>query len=121
VAYDNEPSRSAKALLDFENDIHFYRSIGRERRHAYSRAGMLTNGLAEHLDHQVGKSVDNLRLIAEVVGGIDHADNFDYALHAIQATQRRANLCQHYKASLPSGLVALLDGQIPPTLPLGVH
>ena len=40
---------------------------------------MLTNGLAEHLDHQVGKPVDNPRLIAEVVGGIDHADNFDYA------------------------------------------
>jgi hypothetical protein len=55
-----------------------------------SGAGVLAESLRRHLDHQVGKSVHHLGLIAEIFGGIDHAEHLDDALDAIERAERGA-------------------------------
>src|SRR5207245_8630530 len=51
------------------------------------RARVLADGLAEHLDHQVGEAVDDLRLVAEVLGRVHHAEHLDDALDLVEAAE----------------------------------
>ena len=93
--------------------------------HADGRASMLSDRLAEHLNHQIGKPVHHLGLVAETLGRIDHAENLDDALDAIEAAERGPHLSQHDDPGLARRLVALLDGEVLPDLaferPLGAR
>src|SRR5262245_30095993 len=99
-------------LFELDDHLHLDRGIAGKSRHADRRAGMLSDGLAEDFDHQIGKSVHHPGLVAETVGRVDHAENLDDALDAIEVAERRAYFSQHDQSRLPGGLVALLHGQV---------
>src|SRR5687768_1803895 len=73
---------------------------------------MLADRVAEHLDHQVGEAVDDLRLIAEALGGVHHAEHFHDALDLVEAAEMMARGCEQVQSDLACRLVALLHGEI---------
>src|SRR6266508_5851917 len=75
--------------------------------------------LAEDLNEKVGRAVDDFRLVAEIVGGVDKTDELRDRLHPVQA-DRRLDLGQHANAAQtrPSG--RLLDRDLIGTAP-GQH
>src|SRR5215510_12733676 len=77
---------------------------------------MLSDRLAEDLNHQIRKPIHHLGLVAETLGRIDHAKNLDNALHTIEAAESGANFSQHDDPGLPRGLVTLLDCEVLPDL-----
>jgi hypothetical protein len=64
--------------------------------------------LAEHLDHQIRKAVDDLGLIPEAFGRIDHAQHLDDALDLVEAAQERPRRSEEIDTDLARGLVAVL-------------
>src|SRR5262245_24714009 len=93
-------SRS-RLLFDLDDHLDLDRGIAGKSRHADRRAGMLSDGLAEDFDHQIGKSVHHPGLVTETVRRVDHAENLDDALDAIEAADRRAYFSQHDQSALP--------------------
>src|SRR5260221_5496826 len=83
----------------------------REPRHTNGGARMFA-GLTEHFHHEIGKSVDHERLVAETFGRVNHAKHLDHALDPIEAAERGADLRQHNEASLPCRLSALLHRKV---------
>ena len=75
-------------LFDLHDHLDFDRGVAGKACHADGGAGMLADRFAEHLDHQVGKPVHHLRLVAEALGRVDHAENLDDPLDAIEAAER---------------------------------
>jgi hypothetical protein len=73
-------------------------------------------GLAEHFHHEIGKSVDHKRLVAETFGRVDHAKHLDHArllieqgeqefgrASMVEAVARRLHedaVVEHYQASV---------------------
>src|SRR5215475_3052352 len=101
-----------RLLLHLDDHLDLDRSIAGKSRHTDRRARMLSDALAEDFDHQIRKPVHDPGLVAETVSRVDHAENLDDALDAIEAAERRAYFSQHDQSGLPCGLVALLDGQV---------
>src|SRR5262245_53239281 len=77
---------------------------------------MLSDRLTENFNHQIRKSIHHPGLVAETLGRIDHAENLDDALHAIEAAELATYFSQHDDSGLPRGLVALLDSELFPDL-----
>src|SRR5688572_31396283 len=46
-------------LFDFENRLDFHRRVPWQRGHADGRPCVLAHRFAEHLDHQIGESIDD--------------------------------------------------------------
>jgi hypothetical protein len=68
--------------------------------------------LSRDIHHQIGKSVDYLRLVAKTFGRVDHPKDFDHSFHSIQATKRGAHLRQHDQPNLARRIVAFLHGEV---------
>ncbi len=85
--------------------------------HAHRRPRVLADGLAEDLDHQVRKAVDDLGLIAEAFGRVDHTEDFDHAFDLVKAAERDLGGGEETQADLARDLIALLDGQVFAELP----
>src|SRR5262245_5261144 len=110
-----------RLLLHLDDHLDLDRSIAGKSRHTDRRARMLSDALAEDFDHQIGKPVHHPGLVAETVGRVDHAENLDDALDAIEAAERRAYFSQHDQSALPGGLVACSTVRSLPTFPLSGH
>src|SRR5262249_31347493 len=105
-------SRSAMASLYLENQLDLDGNVHGEPAHADCRARVLADGLADHLDHQIGEAVDHLWLVAEAVGRVDHAEHLDDAADLVEAAQIRADRRQEREPDLARDLIALLDREI---------
>src|SRR5579863_3244633 len=104
--------RTSRSICHFNYHLNLDSIIERKARHPHSGPRVFAVRLAEDLHHQIGKSVDYLRLVAKTFGRVDHPKDFDHALHAIQATKRGAYLCQHDQANLARRVVAFLNGEV---------
>src|SRR5438094_9814451 len=98
--------------LHLEDDLDLDGNVDGQPGHADGRAGVLADRLAEHFHHQVGEAVDHLRLLAEAVGRVDHAEHLHHALDLVEAPQRRAGGGEQVEADLARRLVALLHGEL---------
>src|SRR5918993_196364 len=78
-------------LIDLEYRFHLYCYIDRQRAGAYGRARMLAL-VAQHLDDEIGGTVDDLGLIGKLRYSVDEAQNLHAALHAIEIA--RASILQ---------------------------
>src|SRR5213593_4861298 len=105
-------SKSAMCSLYLEDHLDLDRNVHRQPAHAHRRARVLADGLAEDLDHQVGEAVDDLGLIAEPLGRIDHAEHLDHAADLVEAAEIRAHGGQQGEAHFARDLIALLDREI---------
>src|SRR5213593_2390684 len=105
-------SKSAMCSLYLEDHLDLDRNVHRQPAHAHRRARVLADGLAEDLDHQVGEAVDDLGLIAEPLGRIDHAEDLDDAADLVEAAEIRAHGGQQGEAHLACDLITLLDREI---------
>ena len=73
--------------------------------------------LAEDLDHEIREAVDDLGLLAEALGGVDHAEDLDHPLDLVEAAEQGTRRAEEIDSHLARGLVAILHGQVPPDLP----
>src|SRR6266508_1342445 len=64
--------------------------------------------IAEHRDEEIGTAVDHFRLLAEFRRGVDHAQELDDALDAIEVAQFGLHDGDQAQAGLAGVLVALL-------------
>src|SRR5215208_6761621 len=70
-------------LFDLEYRFHLYGPVDRQGAGANGRARMLAL-VAQHLDDEIGGTVDYLGLIGELRNSVDEAQNLHAALHAIE-------------------------------------
>src|SRR5262245_38333307 len=84
---------------------------GREGPHADCGAGVPA-GLAEDLDHQIRESVDDLRVVGEVVSALDHTERLDDPAHAVEASDGLPYGGEQAQARRPRRLLSLLDREI---------
>src|SRR5215208_7052139 len=70
-------------LFDLEYRFHLYGHVDRQRASANGRARMLAL-VAQHLNDEIGGTVDDLGLIGKLRYSVDEAQNLHAALHAIE-------------------------------------
>jgi len=74
----------ASSTAQQHNGFDLDRDLSRQATHPDSGARWSTGGLAQDLDEQVGTTVDDLRMLAEVGRSIHHAEHLQHSLHPIQ-------------------------------------
>ena len=94
-----------KNHLDLDGDV------AGEGAHAHGAAGG-SAVLAPDFDHQIAETVDDLGVILEIGGAIDHSQNFDDADDPIQAAELFLERRENRQTDLSSGGDPLLFGQI---------
>ena len=70
--------------LEFHDHFYLDRRVAWKPRHTNGGSRMFA-GFTEYFHHEIGKSVDDERLVAETFGRVDHAKHLDHALDAIEA------------------------------------
>src|SRR5262249_29576841 len=103
------------ALLHLEDHLDLDGDAAGQLGHPHRRARVATL-LAEDLDHEIGEAVDDLGLLAEALGRVDHAQHLDDALDLVEAAQHGARRAEEIDAHLARDLVAILRGEIAPDL-----
>src|SRR5271168_1130905 len=80
----------------FNLAFNFNGDTERQFRHADGTAAVRSDGRPEHLDNEIGKAVDNARLLIESGRRVDHAehsrpsrDSIEIAESAFQAAKNR--------------------------------
>ena len=96
---------------DFENGLDFDADAPGQRTHADSRARVPPR-LAKHRDQKIRAAVDNFRVVFEIRGGIDHAEQLDDADDAGQIAQRRLRLSKDHQSRNPRVFIGLLGASI---------
>src|SRR5215471_12530011 len=90
-----DPKRLSRSVsLNLDDHLDFNRIVEGKCRHPYGRACVLSR-LAEHVHHQIGKSVYYLWLVTKIIGGVDHPKDLYDALHVIQAADCGSHFRQH--------------------------
>src|SRR5687768_5493487 len=107
--------------LHLEDHLDLHRDVTGEPRHSDRRARVPADGLAEHFDHQVREAVDDLRLIAEAVGGVHHAEHLYHALDLVEAPELAARRREQAQTDFARRFVALLDREVLAHLALEAH
>src|SRR5215831_8683661 len=103
------------ALLHLEDHLDLDGYAAGQLGHPHRRARVATL-LAEDLDHEIGEAVDDLGLLAEALGRVDHAQHLDDALDLVEAAQLSARRAEEIDAHLARDLVAILRGEVAPDL-----
>src|SRR5215475_12174856 len=103
------------ALLHLEDHLDLDGDAARQFGHPHRRARVPAL-LAEDLDHEIGEAVDDLGLLAEALGRVDHAQHLDDALDLVEAAQHGARRAEEVDTDLAGDLVAILRGEIAPDL-----
>src|SRR5262250_2241928 len=103
------------ALLHLEDHFDLDGDAAGQFGHPHRRARVPTL-LAEDLDHEIGEAVDDLGLLAEALGRVDHAQHLDDALDLVETAQRGARRAEEIDADLARDLVAIFRGEIAPDL-----
>src|SRR5215469_10551032 len=90
-----DPKRLSRSVsLNLDDHLDFNGIVEGKSRHPYGRACVLSR-LAEHVHHQIGKSVYYLWLVTKIIGGVDHPKDLYDALHVIQAADCGSHFRQH--------------------------
>src|SRR6185312_15288442 len=77
------------------------------------RGAGMAPGIAEHLDHQVGGAVDDLRLLGEARHGVDEAAEPDDTQDAVEiAVERASRLGEEVQAAEPRRRLAVLEAHL---------
>src|ERR1700730_1728473 len=111
-AQTHRPKAISRSFCHFNYHLNLNSIVERKARHPDSGSRVFADRLAEDLHHQIGKSVDYLRLVTKTFGRVDHPKDLDHALHAIQATKRGAHLRQHDQPNLVRRVIAFLYGEV---------
>src|SRR5215471_15692839 len=106
---------SRSALLHLEDHLDLDGDAAGQLGHPYRRARVPAL-LAEDLDHEIGEAVDDFGLLAEALGGVDHAQHLDDTLDLVEAAQQSARRAEKIDAHLARDLVAILRGEVAPDL-----
>src|SRR5438270_9638966 len=64
-------------LTHLENTLDLYSNIAWQRAHADCDPRSDAGVVAKHFGHQIGKTIDDLRMILELRRGVDHAECLD--------------------------------------------
>src|SRR6202044_1469287 len=72
----------------------------------------MTPRFAEHLDHEVGAAVDDLRMVPEFRLRVNHAEKLDHCLDARKLADRRFGDREQLQAGEARRFVTLLDGSV---------
>src|SRR5262245_63732322 len=102
--------------LDRKDRLDLDRDLAGQRAHADGGAGMAP-GIAKHFDEQVGAAVDHLGLVGELGHGVDHAEQLDHVVDAVERAERLARRRQQAETDQPRAPIALSTLTSLPTLP----
>src|SRR5262245_47278384 len=97
--------------LDRKDRLDLDRDLAGQRAHADGGAGMAP-GIAEHFDEQVGAAVDHLGLVGELGHGVDHAEQLDHVVDAVERAERLARRRQQAETDQPRAPIALLHADV---------
>src|SRR5215469_9280192 len=103
---------------NFEQALDLDGCVRRKRRHADGGAGMPTL-VAEHRNHQIGRTIEDLRSVEEIRRGIDEAAEANHAHDLVEIADRSLDLRKQVDAAAARGGIALFDGDAGPELALG--
>ena len=95
-----------------ENGVDLDRGAAGQRGHGDREPGVFAGLVAEHLDHQVGRAVDDRGRAGEVGPGIDEAAELDRPGAVDVVAERGAQLGQDVQPAQAGGGIAVLDRQI---------
>jgi len=99
------------------NELDLDRGIQRQFRHSDCRARVPACG-AEYLCEQIGRSIDNRRLLNEAFGGRDKSDEANHLPDLAQRAQVRPDHGKRIQERHLGRFVALFDRQFTPKLAL---
>ena len=68
--------------------------------------------VAEYLDEQIGAAIDDFRRVVEVRYRVDHAEQLDDEVDAVERTERVAHGGKKSEADEPCAPVAFLDADV---------
>jgi len=92
--------RVAILRLDRDDSFNLDRDLAGQGDVADGGAGVPA-GFAEHIDEQVRAAVDDLGRIVEIRRGVDHAEELDDVVHAVERAERVAHRGEEAKADEP--------------------
>src|SRR3954454_13368957 len=102
---------------DFEGCLDLYRDAAGQRAVAHISPGV-PDGIAEHLDHQVGSAVDHLRHVGEVGRAIDESAKPQATAHPVEiAATGDAQLGEDVEGAEPRRLAPFVNGDAAAELP----
>src|ERR1700722_20055503 len=101
----------ARLRLDLQDGLDLDHDAVWQRTHADRRTRMAPR-FAEHLDHEIGATVNDLGMVAEIRLGVDHAEKLDHCLDARKLADRRFGDREQLQAGEARRFVALLDGSV---------
>ena len=103
-----------KSRLHFENPLDLDGDVPRERAHADGAPGADSVVRAPDFSEEFAAAVDDLGVVVEVGSGVHHAEEFDHALHAVEAAEVFPEGGEHGQTDDACGISALLQGQLRP-------
>ena len=97
--------------MKFEDGFDFDGDVAGERAHADGAAGADAGFVTEDLGEEFGAAVDDLGVLAEVGGGVDHAKEFDDLFDAVEGAELVAEGGEHGETGLAGGLAGFVEGE----------
>src|SRR5437764_5645078 len=104
-------SRGASSRFDRDDAFDFDRNLMGQHDIADGRTGVAA-GIAEHFDEKIGTAIDDLRRVVEVRRGIDHTEELDNEVDAVERAQRIAHGGEKAEADQPRAPVSLVNVDI---------
>src|SRR3954447_3149498 len=90
----------ASGVFDFKDRFDLDGNISRQGTHADGAARADSIFRAEHIAEQFAATIDHCGMITKVRGRVDHAKDFDHALHTIKRTEFSTQRGEDRQASL---------------------
>ena len=97
--------------VEFEDGFDLDGDVAGEGAHADGAAGTDAGFVTEDLGEEFGAAVDDLGVLAEVGGGVDHAEEFDDLFDAVEGAELVAEGGEHGEAGLAGGLAGVVEGE----------
>ena len=97
--------------VKFEDGFDLDGDVAGEGAHADGAAGADAGFVTEDLGEEFGAAVDDLGVLAEVGGGVDHAEEFDDLFDAVEGAELVAEGGEHGEAGLAGGLAGFVEGE----------
>src|SRR5690606_11420841 len=103
--------RAVSGLIHRHDRLDLDGDVVRQRAEADGRAGVAA-GLAEDGDEEVRTAVDDLRVLAEIRHGIDHAEQLHHAPHPAEVAERLVHHGEQVEAGQAGVVIGLLDADL---------
>jgi hypothetical protein len=111
-ALDVRKMHARRRLSEFENDFYFHGDVTWERAHADSAAGSDAQIGSPNVSEELGTRVDDLGMVVEIGGGVDHSEGFDDAADFIEGAEFVAEGAEEGESALARRVLPLFEVEV---------